>query len=387
MADIKGKNLHSASGNAGKSASTTFTVDAETTGIHEMPSITKLLNRKTLNKSDSSPPPVPPPFQKKPASKPTVPPPRKAPESGPVSGPLDIQTVDISESQPSEGGIVLEAPSNVSQSTPSIELGNPTEVKVAEDALSPIQREDSRSMEFTPAQMFSMGGKAEGKAAPVSEPQQGGIEISVMPDEIPDEPGQAVEIPVVETSPPNEGQKPSVRVPSVVQRRGEDVAQALPQWDPAVLQGSTDPMARVICDLLANGAHDVLFLGLMPIEPGKIPEFKAMACTQNPQRQQLWSGLKWDPAIFPEIWNAFVRDSCVEFPPAGTQTQITSTRNTVRSAFGAHREGEWLTIVRVGPLTQCRGILAVYSGQTVTARLTSAREALDQAIEKRKKAA
>jgi hypothetical protein len=59
-----------------------------------------------------------------------------------------------------------------------------------------------------------------------------------------------------------------------------------------------------------------------------------------------------------------VRNGAVEIPPPGTMTNMESSRNVVRSAFGC-ASMEWLTLVRVGPQNSCRGVLALVSNQSI----------------------
>lgn len=51
-------------------------------------------------------------------------------------------------------------------------------------------------------------------------------------------------------------------------------------------------------------------------------------------RKALWSGFHWNPALAPELWNGFLQQGWIEFSPPGTQTHVQSHRNVIRGALG-----------------------------------------------------
>jgi hypothetical protein len=123
-----------------------------------------------------------------------------------------------------------------------------------------------------------------------------------------------------------------------------------------------------LANLLEKGAISALFLAITPPPAGSpVPHFLGTAAAFAPTgaatsktKLELWSGLKWDPTVVPELWNYFVRAGFVELSPPGTMTNVASTRNVVRAAFGCAPD-EWLTLVSAGTPNACRGVLAILS--------------------------
>jgi hypothetical protein len=137
-----------------------------------------------------------------------------------------------------------------------------------------------------------------------------------------------------------------------------------------LLKGGPDPLGKGLSILLERGAATALFLSISPPPPGaKIPHFTAVAAAR-PSREKLtiWTGLRWDPANVPQVWNQLLKSGYVEFHPPGNVTHIGSTRNTIRTAFGLGQE-EILLLIRVGPVAACRGVLAVYSTRSLLMEL------------------
>ena len=143
-------------------------------------------------------------------------------------------------------------------------------------------------------------------------------------------------------------------------------------WELAQLKGAPDPLAKGIVHLFSKGATSALFLGVAPPKPGaKLPQFAASATVNAAAKRELWSGLSWDPMIVPELWNVFISDGYAELTPPATMTNVQSMRNVLRSAFGAAQD-EYLTLVRCGPIQECRGVLAILSKQSLIPELKQA---------------
>lgn len=137
-------------------------------------------------------------------------------------------------------------------------------------------------------------------------------------------------------------------------------------WTPEILKHSTDPLALGLHSLFqSGGALQALFLSIAPPTPGSLtPLFKAKAAHAPPSKIALWSGMTWDPQWMPEVWNAIVSTGWVELSPPEAHTNVKSKRNIIRNSFGTQPE-EWMTLIRVGPPKQCRGILAVISHDSI----------------------
>jgi hypothetical protein len=188
-------------------------------------------------------------------------------------------------------------------------------------------------------------------------------------------PARAPAPPSIPMTPPIPGTPGTApHAPSTVQpaaQRGRRDAPRPPTtWTMQMLKGGPDPLGKGLSILLDKGAGSALFLAITPPPPGaKIPHFAAAAAAQGtPEQIRIWTGLRWDPAVVPQVWNALLKSGFVEFHPPGNVTNADSRRNTIRAAFGLGGE-QILTLVRVGPVAACRGILAIYSGRSLLLEL------------------
>ncbi len=142
-------------------------------------------------------------------------------------------------------------------------------------------------------------------------------------------------------------------------------------WQPAQLQASQDPLGKALHYLLHHGASEALFMPVHTPAPGsQVPTFKAKGAFAGAPKIALWAGMIWDPQTLPEIWNAIVKVGWVELSPPDSNTNLKSKRNVIRGAFGAQTQ-EWVTLARIGPLNQCRGILAIISTESMIPALQS----------------
>ncbi|MBI4924893.1 MAG: hypothetical protein HY843_03130 [Bdellovibrio sp.] len=136
-------------------------------------------------------------------------------------------------------------------------------------------------------------------------------------------------------------------------------------WELGQLETQKDPLALGIKFLFQSGVKNILFLSIQPDPGGSvIPHFQSSATVSPRERLMLWTGLKWQPRIVPEVWNQFVKTGFVELPPPATMTNIMSTRNVIRGAFGITHQ-EWLSLIRVGELSSCRGVIAAISEKSL----------------------
>lgn len=268
-----------------KDDKTSFTVDNDRSQVVDVPSVTKLLNRKSLRSSappEKLPPVAPPSFVPEPQS----------PSAAPAI------SISIPEPSPSESA-------------------SPLEISVSIDTSAASAEPELQLQTSAPA----------ATPAPSNKPKI----------------------------------QPSVRKanPSV------QAAPALIIWEPDLLQNGSDPMGKGIFLALKKGATSALFLALVPPEAGKsVPQFIATASVLGKAKLGVWTGLKWNPEIVPEMWNYFLKAGQVELGPPGSATNQKSNRNVVRAAFGILPQ-EWLLLVRAGTAQNCRGIVALISPQSI----------------------
>ncbi len=173
----------------------------------------------------------------------------------------------------------------------------------------------------------------------------------------------------------------SVPAPARVQpaqRRGSTIhVQPLYQWTSSQLKGTADPMGPGILDILKKGAVTVLFLSRDPSpQAGGATGFIAKAFSGDPAKASTWKGLKWNSNILsPDLWKFLLQEGSIEFSPSSTQTLEHSTRNILRTSFGAQKS-EWLVLTRVGPESQVRGLIAIISLQSIHGPIRPALEAM-----------
>jgi hypothetical protein len=165
---------------------------------------------------------------------------------------------------------------------------------------------------------------------------------------------------------------PQLKIQPAPKRAPSPEIPKLMTWDLSLLQSGQDPLGKGLASLFQKGAKCGLFLAIQPPPEGsKVPHFLSTSSIQEKQRIELWTGLRWDPTEVPEVWNQLVKAGNVEFAPPGTFTHLHSNRNVIRSGFGI-TQNEWLLLIRVGPPNACRGIVAVISHQSLIPQLTEA---------------
>ncbi|HAR43592.1 MAG TPA: hypothetical protein DCS07_13345 [Bdellovibrionales bacterium] len=274
-----------------------FTVDAETTNFNEMPSVTRQLNRKKVDSSKSKKPSI-------------------------LEQVCEEQVHEAEKQLPPPFHPVASPPPASPQPSSSAH-----EITAAEDATI-----------VHPTSTFV-------KNQPLSFP-----EVPVLPQENPsqekvsNEGGVPAEVPLV---------------PKKSERKKHELKLII--WDLATLRKGNDPLGKGLLFLVEKGVTSAVFLKIAPPKPGStVPDFMSSATVQPQDKLQIWTGMRWDPTVSPEAWNQLLKLGYVEFPPPGTYTNLQSVRNVVRAAFGLVGD-EWLTLIRVGTPTICRGILALIS--------------------------
>ncbi len=276
-----------------------FTVDSENSGVVEMPSITTLLDRKTGSRLIKM-------RKEKEAEK------TRVLNSPPPPSPPNTEKTNK-----------IQAPKPTSVA-PAIEEG--IQIGLDSDAPNGIQ--------------FSYSGQT----------------ASATADESPKSEGKTGATRVLTSQP---------LVPPLVQRSkksaGSQALKDLVKWELKTIQSGKDPIFLALQKILKGGGRYCLFLNVKIADPKAVKiVFEASAGLGEAEHLRLWKGMKWNPHVVAELWNHFVKHGASELSPPGTVTHLASSRNVVRSVFGAKRE-EWLTLFRVGPAESCRGILAILS--------------------------
>jgi hypothetical protein len=137
-------------------------------------------------------------------------------------------------------------------------------------------------------------------------------------------------------------------------------------WTREDLSVGSDPLGKALVSLIDGGVSKALFLAIQSTPGNTLPVFAASAAVNAGTKSAIWTGLRWDPQVLPDIWNQLVTVGYVELPPPGTMTNMHSARNVSRAAFDIGNE-ECLALVRVGTAQQCRGILVLTSRKSLIA--------------------
>jgi hypothetical protein len=181
---------------------------------------------------------------------------------------------------------------------------------------------------------------------------------------------------------PKEETKPGFKIQKAQRKLNIVPHVSLEQWELSNLKTGTDLLGKALVYLFEKGATNALFLGISPPPPGStIPLFISSATVEPKERLTLWMGLQWDPRVVPEVWNFFLKTGIVEFAPPGTMTNVMSTRNVIRGAFGVD-QSEWLSLLRVGELKTCRGVVALLSKSSLQLPLRQAMRIINNFPEK-----
>lgn len=270
--------------------STSFTLDSSPVSSEEMPTITRLLNRKSLKLQSTY--------------------------SAPPKAPLTIET-PTEERSP-----VLEEVIHISPETPT-----KSEISILLETFHPSSVPE--------------------ETIPSSEDA-----ISLEP------PAEATPTKVIRVQPARRRTDTSTWTP-------------LHTWTRQELINLKTLPAEITREGLERGFEASCFLKLDQNSPQiPTPIFHTHAAIGKKELLQIWEGLKWDPKITPQVWNFIVKTGWVELSPPGTHTVVTSNRNVVRAAFGVQAH-EWLTLIRVGSLTRCQGIIAAISTSSLASFVES----------------
>ncbi len=322
-----------------------FTIDQES----DVPSVTKLLNRKPLSRVKST------------GNNPATKTPKAAPKPTPTSPEPVIAPAPTLQIEPPPAG-------ETSSSDHPLEIHSPGEVSLSPITFGSISLE-SPLAESAPPAPTPLATTPLSLESPLSEP------IVIETQSVNPPPLIFSNSAGIENSPSNSTienfSSPSSTPPQI--QRSRRKAEQLPDliaWPIDQLQAGKDPLGRGIYQAIQKGATSVLFLRISP-SPGPVPIFIATAVVQGQDKLAIWSGLKWNPAIVPEMWNYFVQSGRVELSPPGTNTNQNSHRNVVRSAFGIQKN-EFLLLVRAGPPQGCRGVVALISTQSLMTEIDGA---------------
>lgn len=320
---------------------TRFTVDTDISGTTEMPSISRLLNRKKLAVSESYTDSFPAKSGLTPTPR-VIPSPPSPPSSNNEDAPSQLDGDELLVMGTPGQGMMEELPEEIDTSSV-----DPTEeVGTSSKTLSALQK-STDSIEKSQT-LTEPGSKASAEIVfdASDEPLP-----SVAQEESITHPTESV----------STNSQPQIRKSS---RKGKKKS-SLILWDKTLLQKSTDPLAKGILSLLEGKYRDILFLAIAPPPRGSsLPIFLGTAAVNEANLKELWDGIRWDPRLVPELWESFKQTGLIELAPPGEVTDSNSNRNIVRSAFGIHAH-EWLTLLRAGPTRSCRGILAIVSSKPI----------------------
>ncbi len=352
-----------------KDSTKTFSIDTENAG-GDMPSVTKLLLRKSLKPATDKTEDKDAAQQGPKAAKGPAPPEPHStivPETTPEAPSLEIpiapeSSVSLELETPSQAQSPPEAkPSPVG---PDLSDQGPSlEIKI--DTGPDISLEIERSTPPTPVQPAAPTLEAPvtvdlGTNEPVGEISIGTPEGHA---EVPLGAHSGAHSGVPSEPPPPEvieSQSQLLRVLKAAPRK-RPPAKSLILWEPAQLLSGKDPLGKGIVHAFKKGAAHALFLAISAPPPGKpTPIFLATAAVDPGDKLATWTGLKWDPQVVPDLWNIFIHAGIVELPPPSSLTNQFSNRNVIRAGFGI-LPSEYLLLVRAGPANGCRGVVALVS--------------------------
>ena len=368
-------------------SSKVFTFDPESEGDTEVPSLTRLLNRKSLSQKKPpatgslSPPqtPSPPPAPQAPgqstdslpSSAATLTPPPAPPVLEKKEPPsLEIQLAEASPSPPLEQPAQKISTPPPSPQTPGQrnEPSNEGEIELEGIDLPQTQPEPHSA----PPENASP--QAIHTPPPSSDSVQLSSEISLELPETESQPSSPT-TPAPALTPqsaPATSESLSLQTPSirtVLPLSPQSKATEIKKWDLQTLSQSQDPLGKAIAQLSEHGADSALFFSITPPEgKSSTPFFKSTAAVHADRRIPIWSGVKWKPELSKDLWNAFLKSGQVELDPYSTPSPLTPVKNAMRAALGA-RPSEWLILVRVGSAHACRGVIAFFSKRSLLPEL------------------
>ena len=365
-----------------------FTYDPEAESDSETPSLTRLLNRKSLSQK-KPPAPQPPESPTKatqapptPAKPPVPPPPPTltstpaAPTSTPAAASLSLEhshSLNSPQATPQATQQFIpqppHSPASTALNSPPSSLGETADIEIANLDSVEFEVESNRPLN-APSSTPVQTPKPETKPVSVkSMPRSGPTEFSL------DQNTTLSQSPLNPT--PTRTQvsiqnEPKPKIPAIktatLSARSQNPEPIIP-WDLAHLSQNPDPLGKAITEMLQRGAHSALFLSISAPEAGSsLPIFKAKAALTEDHRAPLWHGIRWKPELLPDLWNSFLKSGQIELSPPSAQTLPTSAKNVMRAAFGV-LPSEWLILVRVGNASSCRGVIAFFSKQSLLSEL------------------
>ena len=347
-----------------------FTYDPENEGETEAPSLTRLLNRKSLTQKKTTGPSASGTQTKTPApSQPPSPPqitPPLPPSPPQAAEKKDAPSIEIELSDPSTAD-----PSLSSSQTPSLAPETSTPSSQPQDIANhqPSLNEGGIEIEGLESQPLQTQETAEASA-----PQENlkSNEISAPSESL----SLQTEIPLENSANLPEGsssaqtphsQSPIIR--TAPKPSSQNPAPEIKTWDLEQLSQNPDPLGKAIIEMSQRGTDCALFLSITPPEGSSTaPFFRATAGIHSEKRIPLWRGIQWKPELFKDLWNAFLKSGQIELGPTSTQSASTPAKNAMRAALGT-LPSEWLILVRVGSPQSCRGVIAFFSKQSLLSEL------------------
>jgi hypothetical protein len=288
-----------------------FTVNPENTGQVEMPSVSKLLNRKKLFKTDHY---------------------KDIPQLTVQSPPSQIALDNLDTGVQ----VTLEAPATTSSPTSNFSSTHQIVLDLPTAPSSTLSVETSLMLGIIPNPTLLS-------------PSLAPLEVALAPTEL---------SPIL--APPRRASRPSAPV------------SPLTVWNDQQLKASEDPMEKGIALLCERTGAKALFFKLET--SGLLPTFLASSTLGADDTQTAtWQGMGINPTLISTIWNDFLKKGFYEVAPisgTGTGSVQKNAFKALRIAFGL-TEAQWLIIVRSGPAQACRGILAFVGDQSMTTHLSA----------------
>lgn len=134
------------------------------------------------------------------------------------------------------------------------------------------------------------------------------------------------------------------------------------QWSKAALTKAKDPFHRGVLHLIENGANQALLL--CPQAKSKVL-FEANSCFEAGSKWAIWNGLTFDPAWMGEQAMKFLKQGFIELSP------VREANSFLASTFGVEKN-EWILLIRCGSPQACTGILVLISNQSVKDKVKAA---------------
>lgn len=134
------------------------------------------------------------------------------------------------------------------------------------------------------------------------------------------------------------------------------------QWNVPALQKARDPFHQGVLYLIENGAKQAL---LLCPQASSTVLFEANSAYDPQAKEAIWSGLTFDPAWMGDLAELFLKMGYIELTPEREENSF------LASTFGIEKN-EWALLVRCGSPKACTGILILVSNQSIKHQVKAA---------------